>query len=307
MDGILNINKPRGMTSFQVVAAVRRAAGMRKVGHGGTLDPDADGVLPVCLGQATRVSQYLLEGGKTYLAEIEFGISTDTYDLSGQVTARADAGAVTNERIEAACSGFRGVIAQTPPMYSALKHRGQPLYKLARRGITVARPAREVSIYRLEIKRWQPPRLTLEIDCGRGTYIRALAHDLGERLGCGAVLAGLSRLRCGPFRLADALAPDEIAAAGHKGQLHGLLHPADSVLKDWPSLTLNEAQATAFGYGQLIPIAEITGMPPGLDVGAAVRVYDDGVVFLGTGRLEGETEYLKPLKVFRPSQPRPIG
>jgi len=297
VDGILNINKPRGITSFQVVAAVRRAAGMRKVGHGGTLDPDADGVLPVCLGQATRVSQYLLEAGKTYLAEIELGITTDTYDLSGRVIARGDAGAVTREQIEAVIAGFRGVISQTPPMYSALKHHGQPLYKLARRGITVARPAREVSIYRLEIKQWQPPRLTLEIDCGRGTYIRALAHDLGERLGCGAALASLSRLRCGPFRLADALTPDEIAAAGRQEQLVGLLHPADSVLKDWPTLSLNEDQATAFGYGQPLPFTETGDLPNDAD-DPRRRVYDAAGVFLGIGRVEADSGHLKPKKVF---------
>ena len=175
MDGILNVNKPRDMTSFSVVARVKRIFLERKVGHAGTLDPQASGVLPVCLGQATRVIEFLFNETKTYHAEIELGVTTDTYDLTGKVLRNADSSAISRQTIELALAAFRGSIQQTPPMYSAIKHKGKPLYELARSGIEVERKSRKVRIDSLEIVGWQPPVVTLEIVCGKGTYIRSLA------------------------------------------------------------------------------------------------------------------------------------
>ena len=197
MDGILNINKPAGKTSFAVVAMVKRLTGEKHVGHAGTLDPMATGVLPVCLGQATRLVEYLMDTTKTYRAEIELGVSTDSYDREGAVTQKCDASAVTLAQIETALNSFRGVITQIPPMYSAVKHQGKPLYELARAGIDVERKARTAKIYSLEIRDWQNPFLTIEVNCGKGTYIRSLANDLGQALGCGATLSALERSRCG--------------------------------------------------------------------------------------------------------------
>ncbi len=307
MNGILNVNKPPGITSFQAVAAVRRAAGAYKAGHSGTLDPDAEGVLPVCLGQATRVSEYLMETSKTYRAGIKLGVSTDTYDLGGQITATGDATGVNLAAIARALDNFRGDIKQVPPMYSALKLNGRPLYRLAREGVSVSRPARHISIYRLDIITWEPPLLTLELDCSKGTYIRSLAHDLGEALGCGAVMATLIRLRCGSLDITGAHTLEEVAEAGLRHNLADLLLPMDSLLGHLPAINLNAAQAVAFGYGQLIPFAEIAGLPADLSA-PGTRVYDDGGVFVGIGRRDSDEELmLKPQKVFVTSPPQPIG
>jgi tRNA pseudouridine55 synthase len=306
LNGILNVNKPPGITSFQAVATVRHAAGQCKTGHTGTLDPDATGVLPICLGKATRISEYLMDTSKTYRTDIKFGVSTDTYDLSGQVIATGDVTGITIEQINKALASFRGDIKQVPPMYSALKLNGRPLYRMAREGVSVARTARDITIYRLDVIAWQPPLLTLELDCSKGTYIRSLAHDLGETLGCGAAMANLSRLRCGSLDIADALTLEEITEAGQQQHLEDLLLPMDSMLGHLPALHLNEAQTTTFGYGQLIPMTEITDLPANLSA-TGLRVYDENNTFIGIGRPDSDDELmLKPKKVFNPSPPRPI-
>jgi tRNA pseudouridine55 synthase len=179
MDGILNIHKPSGPTSFSMVARVRRITRESKAGHGGTLDPLASGVLPVFLGQATRLAEYLMDYPKSYRAEIELGVSTDSYDAEGNVTGTADVSRITQDDVARVLESFKGDIRQTPPMYSALKHEGQPLYKLARQGKSVEIDSRPASIYRLEIVSCHSPFITLDVECSKGTYIRALAHDLG--------------------------------------------------------------------------------------------------------------------------------
>ncbi len=217
MDGILNIDKPPGRTSYSVVAMVKRLSGERRVGHAGTLDPAASGVLPVCLGQATRVVEFLMATTKVYRADVELGVATDTYDATGQVTFRADASGIAIARLEDALEPFRGAIRQTPPMFSALKHRGQPLYQLARAGVSVERRSRAVTIHRLELISWQPPVAVLEIECGKGTYIRSLAHDLGQSLGYGAHLKNLVRTRCGIFDIRDAVSLPKLEEALQRG------------------------------------------------------------------------------------------
>src|SRR3989338_7350732 len=240
MTGILNVDKPSGMTSFQVVALVKRLSGERLVGHAGTLDPIATGVLPVCLGQATRVVEFLSEAKKTYLAKIELGIATDTYDITGQVTQRGDTSAVDRERLELALISFRGVIRQTPPMYSAVKYQGQPLYKLARAGITVERQSRMAHIYSLELIDWQSPVATIEVVCSKCTYVRSIAHDLGQALGCGAALLSLARLKYGGFDIKDALSVSSIEHAFRFGYWPELVHPLDSVLAHWEAVVLGD-------------------------------------------------------------------
>ena len=252
LDGILNINKSAGKTSFGVVALVKRLTGVRRAGHAGTLDPDATGVLPVCLGQGTRIVEFLMDTKKTYRARIELGTATDTYDASGKVIHRGDISGIDIKKIEHELKSFRGDIEQTPPMYSALKHQGKPLYQLARAGINIKRKSRTVKIHRLELMSWQPPVVTLDIECGKGTYIRSLANDLGEALGCGAYLKDLVRTRCGIFNIEDAMSLSQLEESVKRGDWQQYLHPIDSVLKDFSKIVINEAGEQAMRTGSLL-------------------------------------------------------
>jgi tRNA pseudouridine55 synthase len=256
LDGILNINKPSAMTSYGVVAVVKRLSGVRRVGHAGTLDPAATGVLPVCLGQATRIVTFLTTAAKTYRAGIELGIATNTYDTGGEITQRGDPSLIDPDKLNSALTRFRGTIRQTPPMFSALKHRGQPLYKLARAGISIERPSRKVTIYQLKLVSWQPPVVTLEIECSKGTYIRSLAHDLGQALGCGAYLKNLVRTRCGIFAVKDALSLLKLEEAFRLGYWERYLHPVDSVLQDFDVLVVDDTAEADMKNGKMINIAE---------------------------------------------------
>jgi tRNA pseudouridine55 synthase len=217
--GILNIDKPSGWTSHDVVARLRRVTGVRRIGHAGALDPLATGVLVVCIGAATRLSDYFMSGDKHYRATVHLGIETDSWDAEGEVVARGDASAVTRERFGEALAGFVGEIEQTPPMYSALKRDGQPLYRLARRGEQVTLEPRPVTIHQAELTSWEHPVATIDIVCSKGTYVRSLAHDLGAVLGCGAHLAALRRLRSGRFAIGDAVALDALDANNWRAAL----------------------------------------------------------------------------------------
>jgi len=194
------------------------------------LDPAATGVLPICLGQATRVAEFLADANKLYKAEIELGITTTTYDADGEVVERADPSDITVSHIEECLASFRGAVQQIPPMYSAVRVGGRHLYELARAGLEVARKTRQVHIYRLEAQRISPPFISLEIECSRGTYIRSLAYDLGRKLGCGAYLKSLFRLQSGPFRLSQAVSENQLTDAFNQGTWQELLHPMDSAL-----------------------------------------------------------------------------
>jgi tRNA pseudouridine55 synthase len=295
MDGILNIDKPSAITSYGVVAVVKRLSGERRVGHAGTLDPAATGVLPVCLGQATRIVAFLTTAAKTYRAGIELGIATDTFDAAGEITHRGDPSSVDLDKFRSALAAFRGTIRQTPPMYSALKHRGQPLYKLARAGISVERPSRKVTIHRLELISWQPPVATLEIECSKGTYIRSLAHDLGQSLGCGAYLKNLVRTRCGIFDIKDALSLLKLEEAFRLGYGERYLHPMDSVLQDFDALVIDAIAEADMKNGKMINIAGA--------VKAGVkqkycRAYSQDGRFLGILSYLPDTGLWHPKKVF---------
>jgi tRNA pseudouridine55 synthase len=257
ISGILNINKPAGMTSHDVVQAIRRVSGQRRIGHAGTLDPLATGVLLVCLGEATRVVEFLMSGRKTYRAVIRLGVATDTYDAAGQVTQQAPEGKVaqlTLEQITQAIPAFVGAITQTPPMYSAIKQGGQPLYRLARQGIEVEREARSVEIYEFRLLEWRSPLLTAEITCSKGTYIRSLAHDLGQALGCGGHLAALTRTASGRFTLDQAVELPAFLEKWGAGGGREYLLPIDVALTDWPIWTLDEQTARRVQHGQQIEL-----------------------------------------------------
>jgi len=220
---------------------VKRLSGERRVGHAGTLDPAATGVLPVCLGRGTRVTEFLVDATKTYLAQIELGVATDTYDGSGQITQQGDPSGINQPQLESALDLFRGSIQQTPPMYSALKYQGRPLYELARAGLNVERKSRLAKVHHLGLINWQPPVLTIEVECGKGTYIRSLAHDLGQSLGCGAHLKSLVRTRCGPFNIEDALSIPQLEEAFRYGYWQHFVHPIDIVLQHHNAIVVNNA------------------------------------------------------------------
>ncbi|NOY86280.1 MAG: tRNA pseudouridine(55) synthase TruB [Deltaproteobacteria bacterium] len=208
--GILVVDKEVGITSHDVVQRVRRIFRMRQVGHSGTLDPIASGVLVVLVGSATRVAQYLQENDKEYHLTLLLGIETDTQDVTGRTVSRIDPSHVTREALEAAVNRYRGGFLQTPPSYSAIKHNGQPLYKLARRGVAVTVDPRKVTVYQVKISGWEPPRASLEVVCSKGTYMRTLCHDIGKDLGVGGCMESLVRVRSGNFTLEDAVKLDSL-------------------------------------------------------------------------------------------------
>ncbi len=295
--GILNINKPPGMTSFAVVSLVRRLTGVRRVGHAGTLDPIADGVLPVCLGQATRVVEYLVSAPKSYYATIRLGAATDTYDSEGAVTATADPSGVTQAQVEAVLQQFVGEIEQLPPMYSALKFAGQPLYRYARAGKEAPRQARTVSVYRLALRRFAPPLVEAEMEVGRGTYVRTLAHDLGERLGCHAHLERLTRLRSGPFQLSEASDLDTFQQAVEAGTWEDLLYATDCVLESWQAALLAEAHTRELCQGKLLVLEPTRQEPPEPPLDTLCRAYSHEGEFLGILHYRGAGRW-QPEKVF---------
>lgn len=247
--GFLNVNKPLHMTSHDVVAKIRRGLKIKKVGHAGTLDPLASGVLIVCVGSATRLSDYVMHATKRYRAQIHLGATTDTYDAEGTVLSERDASHVQQEDVQALFSRFTGDIEQVPPMYSAIKQGGRKLYDLARAGEVVEREARSVKIMSLNIMDWSPPEFTLDVVCSAGTYIRSLAFDLGESLGVGAYLSGLMRVASGAFQLNDAVDLETVLASANWQQY--LVAP-ESALSDWPRVRLSEDEAEHIVHGRSI-------------------------------------------------------
>lgn len=253
LNGLLNVNKPPGCSSFSIVAGVRRLSGERRVGHAGTLDPAASGVLPICLGQATRVAEYLMEYPKEYLAGIELGLSTDTYDGEGRIIARGVLHNISRTMIEDALRAFMGDIIQVPPAFSAVKINGRKSYALARAGRAVTLQPRRVHIHDIEIIAFDLPYLKLRISCSKGTYIRSLANDLGVNLGCHAYLKDLERTSYGPFKIAGAVTPGQLHEAAEEGRLEQLLFPLDFALTGG-RVYLDEIQAASVAKGLDIPL-----------------------------------------------------
>ena len=293
MDGILNINKPWGKTSFSIVSLVKRLSGEKRVGHAGTLDPAATGILPVCLGQGTRIIQFLQDAPKAYRAEIEFGVVTDTYDATGSIISTGDPSGISREQLLSALNSFCGLISQTPPMYSAVKHCGKPLYELARLGIEVERKSRLTRVYHLELIDWLPPVATIEVECGKGTYIRSLAHDLGQLLGCGASLRSLTRLRCGLFNIEDAVSLPQLEDAFRYGYWQQFIYPIDFVLSHWAAIVVGDTAEKDVRNGRSLVFARTS-------YGDRCRVYTGDGCFLGVLRFNSETGQWQPEKVFLP-------
>lgn len=259
--GFLVIDKPSGMTSHDVVDAARRAFGTRRVGHLGTLDPLATGVLPLALRDATKLIPYVGSDPKVYVGSIELGVATDTFDAEGRVVQRAEGPLPGPDAVRAALSGFVGEILQVPPMYSSVKHEGEPLHRIARRGGHVERAPRKVTVHSIEMRDYRPPLVDVEVVCSAGTYVRSLAEDLGRELGCGGHLANLRRTRSGPFLAEHAVALDALEAAAARGEAEALATPAADVL-GLPRVALNAAQLKRVSHGGDVPAPPAAGPPP---------------------------------------------
>lgn len=282
VDGFLVIDKPAGISSHDVVNRVRRILGTKRVGHTGTLDPFATGVLPIAVGEGTKAIQFLDEGEKAYEAVIRLGLVTDTLDITGSVMQEQNPGGVGQEQLLNVMAALTGKINQIPPMYSAIKQGGQPLYKLARKGVEVERASRQVTIHSFELLGFEMPLATVRVRCSRGTYVRTLADDLGRLLGCGACLTQLRRTMSGPFRLDDAMTLDQLASYAEAGiaQQHGLNLPtAVSHLKQ---IQLTEAELQRLKNG-IPPRDRLLEMQPGL----FSLMYDQQVIAVAEQTTEG--------------------
>lgn len=300
------MNKAAGISSHDAVAAMRRLAPGTRVGHGGTLDPAAVGVLPLCLGRATRVAEYLFDLRKGYRASITLGVTTDTGDAEGTIVSRTTPPSLTAERVATLLKSLTGRQQQEVPAYAAAKYRGRPLYDYARRGEKIPSKKREIEIYRLELIALCPdaaaPQIVCEVECSRGTYIRALAVEIGNRLGCGAYLSSLERSFVGPLTIEDAHTMEELTAAAAADELAKVLLPLDRALLHLEALTLSDGAVDDLRNGRSVPwelpagpAAPATGGPP-------LRIYDSGGRFRALARLEkdGAGHLLKTEKFLSP-------
>ncbi len=294
--GLLIADKPAGLTSFQCVARLQRLVRPLRIGHGGTLDPAATGVLPLLIGEATKLMPYLIDHDKEYLATVRLGITTDTLDLTGRVRTTAAVPALTRAHIDAASRRFIGCIRQAPPMFSAAHHEGQRLHELARQGLEVERRPREVWVRSIAVESVELPRVTLRVVCGKGAYVRVLAADIGEALGTGGAIERLIRTRVGPFSITGAVPwvkldeADPLTLAAH------LLPPA-SALDGYAEMILDEARTRAVLHGQSVVV-------PLDEPGRIVRLYGSDRTFLGVGRVL-PARRLKPERLLRADLPEP--
>ncbi len=293
MNGLINVIKPPGPTSHDVVQRLRRLFNIKKIGHTGTLDPGAAGVLPICVGQGTRVTEFLIDKSKTYRAEITFGIETDTHDAGGKIVNRLPSVSLSYNKLISTLEGFRGEIKQVPPMVSALHVQGQRLYKLAQQGKSVERKPRRVTIYSLNSLRYSDsgpyPSLLLDITCSKGTYIRSLCADLGNKLGCGAFLSFLLRTASGPFALKDAYTMEQVAELWERGDTSFLL-PLDYGLLEIPALTVKEKAVATVRNGLPLSPSGICGGIGNSNLPPFVRLYGPDGVLLALGQFQGQVK-----------------
>lgn len=280
VNGVLVVDKPAGISSNDAVQRAKRLFGAQKVGHTGSLDPLATGVLPLCFGEATKFSQFLLDADKKYRARICLGVSTETGDADGDVIAEADASSVTAAQVAAELKNFVGEIEQVPSMYSALKHQGQPLYKLARQGVEVERAPRKVTVYCAELLQVTGTEIELFVHCSKGTYIRSLAEDLGTALDCGGHVAGLRRLAAGPYKEEQAVSFEKLNAMSGPEELDALLLPVSSAVDSWPIMRLHQDTAHYLLRGQPVQVAHAP-------TEGWVQIFESGEEdrFLGVGEI----------------------
>lgn len=291
INGIVNIYKEKGYTSHDVVAVLRKVVGQKKIGHTGTLDPDATGVLPVCLGRSTKVCELLTDHDKTYEALLLLGKMTDTQDISGEVLEERDPGDLTEEEVRSCIESFIGEYDQIPPMYSALKVNGKKLYELAREGKTVERKSRRVQIHGIRILEMNLPHVRMKVDCSKGTYIRTLCHDIGEKLQVGGCMEELERTKVGRFLKEDAVTLDEVRQKMEQGEGAELFTPLDQIFAELPAVTVTDAKAWMSYNGNDLPERFLLEKEEWTD-GQEVRVYDSRKNFIGL------YQYRAPKKLF---------
>lgn len=297
MNGIINVYKEKGYTSHDVVAILRKIAGQKKIGHTGTLDPDATGVLPVCLGRATKVCDLLTDHDKTYETVLLLGKTTDTQDISGEILKEHPTDHLNEAEVIKVIENFKGTYDQIPPMYSALKVNGKKLYELAREGKTVERKSRKVTIYQIHIKKIQLPRVRMEVTCSKGTYIRTLCHDIGNRLGTGGCMEELTRTKVGRFELKDSLKLEELRDLAQNGRLEDALIPLDQMFSELQSVVPAEKyipkayNGNDFFRNQLSETGKFC-------YGEKVRVYDAKGHFIGIYRYMEDKKMFHLVKMF---------
>ncbi|MDK0574586.1 tRNA pseudouridine(55) synthase TruB [Clostridium perfringens] len=292
MNGVINIYKNTGMTSFDVVAMVRRVAKMKKVGHTGTLDPAASGVLPVCLGKATKIIDYIMENKKVYRVNLKLGMVTDTYDLEGEVLREKDASHITKDEILNCINSFVGTIDQVPPMYSALKQNGVRLYELARQGIEVHREARKVTIYSIEnIKIESNDNIQMDVCCSKGTYIRSLCYDIGEKLNVGATMTALERIQNGPFTKEEAINIEDLT----EELLEKHIISIEKALDSFKKIIVNEKFGKLLRNG--VKVFDNRMYSEEVEFNKLYRVYEDNGVFLGLGKRDEKGFKLEKLLI----------
>ena len=295
--GVINIHKEKGYTSHDVVAKLRGIVGQKKIGHTGTLDPDATGVLPVCLGKATKLCDMLTDKNKTYETVMLLGKVTDTQDISGTILSEAPTDMLDEDIVKTAILSFVGDYMQIPPMYSALKVNGKKLYELAREGVEVERKARPVTILDIQIKEINLPRVRMEVSCSKGTYIRTLCHDIGEKLGCGACMEELIRTRVSRFKLEDSLTLSQVQELKENGELDKILVPIDEMFSNYEAITLKE-EFMSFVYNGNTFLPKHVKQYIELVDGKMVRVYDDKGNFIAIYKFIKEKYIFKIEKMF---------
>lgn len=305
LSGILNVDKPKGLTSHDVVDLIRKASRQRQVGHAGTLDPIATGVLPLCLGNATKLSEFLTAEEKEYQLVCRFGLETDTQDITGETIVTKSADHLSLEQIQEILPRFQGEIQQVPPMVSAKRHQGKRLYDLARQGVEVEREPVQVKIFEMEVLGYNVPDLEIRVLCSKGTYVRTLCHDLGQAMGCGAVMASLVRTRCGPLSVTEAV--DSALLKDPESVREHLISP-DTVLTKFPAVTILDNEVKLWMTGRSIRSGAILSTSASYDRDALLRIKsrDGRLVGLGksmfdstqVARLGGDLEVLKPVRVF---------
>ena len=283
VDGILLLDKPLGLSSNDALQQVKRLFQAQKAGHTGSLDPLADGMLPICFGAATKLSAFLLDADKHYQVRVKLGVTTATGDTEGEVLQTRSTDGIGRAQIEAILPRFMGTTAQLPPMYSALKHKGQRLYKLAREGVEVEREPRQITIHAMELGEVAGDEFELQVHCSKGTYVRTLAEDMGEVLGCGAHVVALRRTSVGPYSGLTMFTLEQVREKAEQGldALDGLLLPVDTALGEWPAILLNRDSAYYLKMGQpvLVPKAPTEGW---------VRLYEEGDAFIGVGQVQDD-------------------
>ena len=293
IDGVFLLDKPKGMSSNDIMQKVKRVFQANKAGHTGALDPLATGMLPICLGEATKFSQFLLDADKRYVVTAKLGERTDTSDAEGQVVETRPVNVETSQ-ILTALEQFRGDILQVPTMFSALKHNGKPLYEYARAGITVEREARPITIFEINFIEYQAPSLTLEVHCSKGTYIRTLVDDLGEVLGCGAHVTVLRRTAVADYPTEKMMTWDALQALAEQGDLDQHLLPIDTAVSKLPALKLNAEQSKGIGFGQRVKFANEAKLR------GQVRLFSDKNIFLGVALID-DNNVIRPQRLITQS------